>query len=90
MITCPAFSSVSTISLLFINIVTMTILATVQDEEEEQGMPSGPIDKSVPYQLEVDDEGWPLLPHSKEVTLHEIKQIVRSYVTLIYRACMSL
>ena len=68
----------------------MTILATVQDQEEEQGMPSGPIDKSVPYQLEVDDEGWPLLPSSKEITLQDIKQIVRSYVTLIYRACMSL
>ena len=74
---------------MFICIAKMIILATVQDQEEEQGMPSGPIDRSVPYRLEVDDEGWPLLPSSKEITLQDVKQIVRSYVTLIYRACMS-
>jgi hypothetical protein len=39
----------------------------------------------VPWPLNSDEDGWPLLPGLKELRLVQIKDIVRSFLTLIYR-----
>jgi hypothetical protein len=42
-------------------------------------------DKSVPYELEVDEEKWPILPETDKVGLQILKDIVRSFLTTTYR-----
>lgn len=43
------------------------------------------MDKGVPYPLELDEDGVPILPPNDKKSLPEIKQIVRSFLTLNYR-----
>jgi hypothetical protein len=45
----------------------------------------GPTDKSVPWPLRRDADGLPILPAIKDRTLPQIKQIVRSFLSLTYR-----
>jgi hypothetical protein len=49
-----------------------------------------PMDKGVPYPLELDEDGVPILPPSEKKSLPEIKQIVRSFLTLNYRKFLNL
>jgi hypothetical protein len=42
-------------------------------------------DKSVPYPLDLNDDGVPILPPNDNKTLDELKQIARSFLTLNYR-----
>jgi hypothetical protein len=42
-------------------------------------------DRSVPWQLKCDKEGFPILPSSEQRSLPDIKQIIRSFLTLNYR-----
>jgi len=44
-----------------------------------------PMDKGVPYPLELDEDGVPILPPNEKKSLPEIKQIIRSFFTLNYR-----
>jgi hypothetical protein len=44
-----------------------------------------PTDKGVPYPLKLDEDGLPILPPNDKKLLPEIKQIVRSFLTLNYR-----
>jgi hypothetical protein len=44
-----------------------------------------PMDKGVPYPLELGEDGVPILPPNEKKSLPEIKQIVRSFLTLNYR-----
>lgn len=44
-----------------------------------------PMDKGVPYPLELDEDGVPILPPNDKKSLPEIKQIIRSFLTLNYR-----
>ena len=59
------------------------LLAAAPDQEETDI--KGPVtDKSVRFSLEIGDDGWPLLPDSSDITLPQMKDIVRSYLTMIY------
>jgi hypothetical protein len=58
--------------------------AAEQEEGDDDNAPSLPVDKSVPWPLESDEDGWPLLPSLKELSLVQIKDIVRSFLTIIY------
>jgi hypothetical protein len=42
-------------------------------------------DKSVPWPLKHDEDGYPVLPDTQGKTLPQLKDIVRSFVTLSYR-----
>jgi hypothetical protein len=42
-------------------------------------------DKSVPWPLKHDQNGYPTLPDMEEKSLPDLKDIVRSFVTLSYR-----
>jgi hypothetical protein len=55
-----------------------------QEEGDDDNAPSLPVDKSVPWPLESDEDGWPLLPSLKELSLVQIKDIARSFLTIIY------
>jgi hypothetical protein len=44
-----------------------------------------PMDKGVPYPLKLDEDGVPILPPNEKKSLAEIKQIIRSFLTLNYR-----
>jgi hypothetical protein len=46
---------------------------------------AGLVDKSVPWQLKSDHDGLPILPSSEGLQLPDIKQIIRSFITLHYR-----
>jgi hypothetical protein len=43
------------------------------------------MDKSVTWSLQLDDEGWPILPPSGDLTTPDLKDIIRSFLTLTYR-----
>jgi hypothetical protein len=55
--------------------------------EEEPAVPTkeGRSDKSVPWPLKSNEDGLPIFPPIKDRTLPEIKQIVRSFLSLTYR-----
>jgi hypothetical protein len=58
------------------------------DEDDEEEPEMGRVqtsDKSVPWDLARDAEGWPVLPAEMKFPLQESKEIVRSFVTLTYR-----
>jgi hypothetical protein len=42
-------------------------------------------DKSILWRLETDVEGWPILPDANTFSLTEVKDIIRSFLTMIYR-----
>ena len=42
-------------------------------------------DKSVPWPLKVDKNGYPTLPEVQDKSLPDVKDIVRSFVTMSYR-----
>ena len=46
---------------------------------------AGPVDKSVPWPLKSNPDGLPILPPSEGLQLPDIKQIIRSFITLHYR-----
>jgi hypothetical protein len=56
----------------------------VEEDGDDDGAPLPPVDKSVPWPIERDENGWPLLPGLKELSLVQIKDIVRSFLTVIY------
>ena len=64
---------------------TDEIIQPAQPDDEEADGRAPTIDKSVPFVLETDDEGWPLLPSAEDITLVRMKDIIRSYLTMIYR-----
>jgi hypothetical protein len=47
-------------------------------------------DKSVPWPLHHDEDGYPTLPDMVGKSLSDLKDIVRSFVTLSYRMLFSL
>jgi hypothetical protein len=55
------------------------------DEEGALPTKAGRSDKSVPWPLKSNGDGLPIFPPIKDRTLPEIKQIVRSFLTLTYR-----
>ena len=54
-------------------------------QTEEEGIIQQKTEKSVPWPLEVDKNGYPILPSTVGKSLPDIKDIVRSFVTLSYR-----
>jgi hypothetical protein len=58
--------------------------AAEEEDGDNDDAPPAPVDKSVPWPLECDEHGWPLLPGLKELSLVQIKDIVRSFLTVIY------
>jgi hypothetical protein len=60
------------------------------DEEDSDGDNSrarraAPKDKSVTWPLGLDQDGWPILPAGGDLSTSDLKDIVRSFVTLTYR-----
>ena len=55
--------------------------------DQDAAMPTKgqPSDKSVPWPLKSNEDGLPIFPPIKDRTLPEIKQIVRSFLSLTYR-----
>lgn len=64
-------------------------LCQVPDNNEDTRK-SVSTDKSVPWHLESDGEGWPILPDANTYSLTEVKDIIRSFLTLIYRESLLL
>jgi hypothetical protein len=52
---------------------------------DQAATPAGPVDKSVPWRLELNQDGLPILPSSEGLQLPDIKKIIRSFITLHYR-----
>jgi hypothetical protein len=42
-------------------------------------------DVSVPWDLPTDHEGWPILPLELNLPLAQLKEILRSFLTITYR-----
>jgi hypothetical protein len=42
-------------------------------------------DSGVPWTLETDEDGWPLVPDGDDFGLQQMKDILRSFITLSYR-----
>ena len=42
-------------------------------------------DSGVPWTLETDEDGWPLIPDGDDFDLQQMKDIIRSFITLSYR-----
>lgn len=60
------------------------------DTDDEEDAPKAETstkstDKSVPWPLKLDGEGWPILPNTEGITLSKLKELVRSFLTLCYR-----
>ena len=56
----------------------------------EEDMPSRKgRDVSVPWDLQMDAEGWPILPLELAVPLPQLKEILRSFLTITYRELVS-
>jgi len=55
------------------------------DQEPAVPTKAGRSDKSVPWPLKSNEDGLPIFPPIKDRTLPEIKQIVRSFLSLTYR-----
>jgi hypothetical protein len=51
---------------------------------------AGPSDKGVPWPLQLDDNELPILPSSEDRSLLQVKQVVRSFLTLTYRQSIPL
>jgi hypothetical protein len=58
-------------------------------EEDDGSAPKVIADKSVPWPLHHDQDGYPTLPDMVGKSLPDLKDIVRSFVTLSYRMCLS-
>jgi hypothetical protein len=60
-----------------------------QEPPDDENLPiqtiTGPSDKSVPWPLTCNADGFPIFPSIVHRTLPEIKQIVRSFLSLTYR-----
>jgi hypothetical protein len=54
-------------------------------EEPENGLLSKSTDASVPWDLQTDSDGWPILPLELGLPLPQLKEILRSFLTLTYR-----
>lgn len=63
----------------------MTNDMTTADRQTEEAVAIQETDKSVPWPLPHDKNGYPILPATEGKSLPEIKDIVRSFVTLSYR-----
>lgn len=46
-------------------------------------------DRSVPWPLDLNVDGWPILPTGPSYTLPQLKDIARSLLTLAYRVYFS-
>lgn len=47
-------------------------------------MRGGRKDKSIPWSLESNEDGWPVLPEEDNLRAPDLKDIVRSFITLTY------
>lgn len=63
----------------------------MEDEEDDESgdEPSdrrgpGPTDRSVPSLLDTDDQSWPILPNVGQMGLPDLKDVIRSFVTMTY------
>jgi hypothetical protein len=54
-------------------------------EELETGLSRKGTDASVPWILQTDDNGWPILPLELHLPLPQLKEILRSFFTITYR-----
>jgi len=52
------------------------------DKEEKKPLR---YDKSLPYQLGSNGDGWPILPGQKDLRLSKLKDLIRSFITMTYR-----
>lgn len=41
-------------------------------------------DKSLPFTLQTDAEGWPMLPEGDNLRLSKLKEVIRSFITMTY------
>ena len=57
------------------------------DSDDEEDKKPLRYDKSLPYQLDSNDDGWPILPGRKDLRLSKLKDLIRSFVTMTYRTC---
>lgn len=63
---------------------------THETAEEDHGSSRKVVaDKSVPWPLNHDEDGYPTLPDMQGKSLPDLKDIVRSFVTLSYRTLFS-
>jgi hypothetical protein len=53
--------------------------------DQEDGPSKVIADRSVPWPLKLDQDGYPILPAMEGKSLPDLKDIVRSFVTLSYR-----
>ena len=58
-------------------------ICTADDEDEDEDSEV----ESDTIALEFDDNGHPILPPMKDLSLEQMKQYIRRYVTIIYRDC---
>jgi hypothetical protein len=47
--------------------------------------PSHRYDKSAPYELYTDENGWPIIPEEETLPLTTLRDLIRSIVTVTYR-----
>ena len=66
-----------------------TILTHQTAEEDGGGSHKVVADKSIPWPLKHDEDGSPTLPDMVGKSLPDLKDIVRSFVTLSYRTLFS-
>jgi hypothetical protein len=75
------------------NILLLTCFAEGPDDDDtDDDSSDGKVkkrgknfDKSLPYDLDVDEDGWPIVPEGDKVSLQRLKDIVRSFLTVTYR-----
>ena len=54
-------------------------------DDNNDGLPTKRYDKSVPYNLETDKGGWPIIPDEDDLPLITLRDMIRSIVTMTYR-----
>ena len=52
--------------------------------DEDADKPKPRYDKSLPYELQKNDDGWPILPHTEDLRLSKLKDMIRSFITITY------
>jgi hypothetical protein len=52
--------------------------------DEDADKPKPRSDKSLPYELQKNSDGWPILPHIEDLRLSKLKDMMRSFITMTY------
>jgi hypothetical protein len=65
------------------------------DDNGSDGEPAGRKnggrkDKSVPWPMDSDEDGWPIMPEGDNLNAPDFKDIIRSFVTLTYSKLRSI